>query len=186
MIQGKNRVVEGTDYMGRVLLSMNLIQQDDPDCGVESLNGHVEPDSQEYEVRIEGIEMNLYTEYEKVWIEAKFGANMKKTKEIKFKRSGQTEQDEFKTFKFTGSKGQIDEIRATYPIDKGQVPDIFLNVYAKKLFKTERLGYIRIKASHSDNTHNKPRWYHFRNPVNHEEGSSPGSLLANVRLLSGG
>lgn len=151
---------------------------------METLNGNVEPESTTYEVRVEAIELNLFTEKKKVWVEVKFGATAERTKDVRSKGVSTNEED-FKQFKFSGRKGVVKEIRANYPVDKGQVPDIFLNVYTYNLLKTERIGYYRIKADNSEITHNKPRWYHFKNPTNHSEGQSPGSILADVRLLSG-
>jgi hypothetical protein len=78
----------------------------------------VEPESTEYEVRVEAIELNLFTEKKKVWVEVKFGATAERTKDVRFKGLDNNE-DDFKQFKYSGRKGVVKEIRSNYPVDKG-------------------------------------------------------------------
>lgn len=119
--------------MGRVLLSMNLVPSDDPDLGIESLNGSIEPESTLYELRIEIIEVSLCSNSDSVWVEAKFGANSERTKEIQVKSS--SNKSPIKVFKFGSKNGLVKEISANFPVDKAQVPDIFINIYHSSILR---------------------------------------------------
>lgn len=86
MITGKTRFVEGTDYMGRVLLSMNLIPHEKPEKGNQYLSGSAEPDSQSYQLRVDLIEAQLTNGKDDLEIEIKFGGreDPKVSKDVKF------------------------------------------------------------------------------------------------------
>lgn len=118
--------------MGRVLVSMNLIPHERPDFGKEVLTGSLEPDRENYCLRVNIIELQLSTGDEECWVEVKFGANIEKSKKSKFRNSSGNKSSKFKNFRFKGSKGIIKEIKGIFPIEKSQVPDIFLNIYVDK------------------------------------------------------
>lgn len=71
------------------------------------------------------------------------------------------------------------------PIDMQQVPDIFLHIYSKTFTGQKRVGYVRVQAGDASLGHNFANWYPVKDPGNNFEGSSPGLLLANLRVLQG-
>ena len=73
MISGSPKYIEGTDYMGRVLLSMNLIAHDKPEKGNQYLSGTVEPETQAYQLRVDLIEARLTDVGDIIEVDARFG-----------------------------------------------------------------------------------------------------------------
>jgi hypothetical protein len=77
------RFIEGTDYLGRVLLSMNLIPHENPEKGVAYINGYNEPEATNYILRPDIYEVEgQSTVGDVVWVTIKFGANEVKTEKL--------------------------------------------------------------------------------------------------------
>lgn len=72
MIASGPKFIEGTDFMGRVLLSMNLIPHEKPEKGNQYLSGSVEPESQPYQLRVDLIEAHLNNGADNITVEVKF------------------------------------------------------------------------------------------------------------------
>lgn len=83
--------------------------------------------------------------FESVWAETKFGAACERSKEIRVKSS--YDKSASSIFKFNAKNGILKELTATYPVDRLQVPDIFVNVFQSSLLKTTRIGFLRIQAT---------------------------------------
>ena len=83
LISGNNRFIEGTDYMGRLLLSMNLIPHEKPERGSQYLSGSAEPDAQAYQLRVDLIEAQVSNARDELIVEVKFGgADIKTSKDV--------------------------------------------------------------------------------------------------------
>ena len=71
-----------------------------------------------------------------------------------------------------------------FPVDFGQIPDIFINLYTNSTFsKEERFAYLRLKAKDCVSTKPKPNWFRLSSPFNDTGNTSVGSLMANVQFL---
>ena len=57
ILKGKNHHIEGTEYMGSCLLSMNLIPHESPEFIKEHLNGNSEPKMVNYILRVDILEL---------------------------------------------------------------------------------------------------------------------------------
>lgn len=83
MVSSGPRFIEGTDFMGRVLLSMNLIPHEKPEKGNQFLSGSVEPETQAYQLRVDLIEAHLNNVGEKIFVEVKFaGKDAQKAQDV--------------------------------------------------------------------------------------------------------
>ena len=71
MLKGKTEYYEGTDYLGRILLSLNLIPQKRPEKSVTYLVGYNEPQTIEYELRVDLYELILNSQHQNLWISVK-------------------------------------------------------------------------------------------------------------------
>jgi len=186
LVEKKRHYVEGTDYMGRCLLSINLISHENPYLGYEHLSGCIEPESLKYVLRVDILELQMNIEKDECKIQAKFGGKKaEETKIGKAKNSQAETKGAFRLFSFKGTKGAIPDIKANFPKDLNQVPDIFLNVLQNGLRGWSRIGYVRIPVTLKNIESNRPTWYDVQNPHNHESRDPIGILLADVRLLKG-
>lgn len=180
-----SKFVEGTEFMGRVLLSMNLIPHDKPEKGAQYLSGSNEPETLPYQLRADIVEAHLNNAEETIKVVVMFGS--KSPVEMPAPVVDKKSQDStLKKFKWKGKKVQAEPISEQYPVDTQQVPDIFINIYTTSTFKGERrIGYVRVPANEASLSHNFANWYQIKDPTNNFDGKSPGILLANLRLLQG-
>ena len=63
---------EGTDYLGRVLISMVLLSHDNPEQKRGNLDGCNEPESSQYHLQFYNYKMDLNEDYDSVFIHIKF------------------------------------------------------------------------------------------------------------------
>jgi hypothetical protein len=75
LLKGKTQYYEGTDYMGRVLLSLNLIPHQRPEKAVTYLVGYNEPQTTEYVLRADFYELILPEKHSNVWVSVKVNFN---------------------------------------------------------------------------------------------------------------
>lgn len=71
----KRNIVEGSAYMGRVLLGMNLVSQENPSKGISYLGGHNEPKIQEYILFSDLYKVQFLKGMGKIKIGVKFGSH---------------------------------------------------------------------------------------------------------------
>ena len=138
-------------------------------------------------VRVDILEMQINTRDSECFVEAKFGGTTERTRTVKCREDERSNTNQnYKYFKFKGRKTEIKEISTVMPVDRTQIPDIFLNIFSEKFLRgTRRIGYVRIKASASEIDRRSPQWYQIKNPMDHSLGNSTGMVLADVRLLTG-
>ena len=178
----KKKYVEGTDFLGRVLISMNLTPVKSPERGISYLGGYKEPESIQYTLIVDVIELQLYTKKTKVKVEVKFGGKSP-VESAEQNCDSETKNNEIKNFRWRGKKTLVDQISDQFPIDSNQVPDIFLNIISD----VERLAYIRIPASSNEILDsNRPNWFEMKSPEDNSSPISNSNFLANVRLIRGG
>ena len=77
MIKGKTQYYEGTDYMGRILLSLNLIPHQRPEKTVTYLVGYNEPQTTEYRLRVDLYELILPEKHSNIWVTIKVNSEIK-------------------------------------------------------------------------------------------------------------
>lgn len=73
MIASKRVHVEGTEFMGSCLMSMNLIPHNQPELKREHFNGGQEPECWDYALRVDVLEVHLASKPAKIWVETAFG-----------------------------------------------------------------------------------------------------------------
>lgn len=166
LIKGKTQYYEGTDYMGRVLLSLNLIPHQRPEKAVTYLVGYNEPQTSEFILRVDLYELILPERQSKVWVSVKVGIHEQRSESPvidrghkKNKESGPLNQV---VYKFEDKHVLLEEMSLHFPSDLKQVPDIFLNLYCKTTFGEKRLGYYRIKATDKTLQENSLDWFKFK------------------------
>lgn len=166
MIAGKIDYYEGTDYLGRVLLSLNLIPHERPEKTITYLAGYNEPQSIEYILRADFYELILPSQNESIWIKVKIGNNeVSSAYPLLVKSKGSSEENNSLSqfvYRFRDKDILLEEIRVHFPTDLKQVPDITLNLFVKNTFGEKRLGYVRIKATDKNLKEGCLDWFKFK------------------------
>jgi hypothetical protein len=125
LIKGKTQYYEGTDYMGRILLSLNLIPHNRPEKTVTYLVGYNEPQTTEYVLSADLYELILPEQYSQVWITIKVGINESKSEMpvlVRNKKKG-SELNPLSQFvyKFEDRHVLLEEMSLHFPSDLKQV-----------------------------------------------------------------
>lgn len=172
--------------MGRALISMTLTPSEKPERGVFPLPTFREPNSQEYTLRVDVYELQEAKDCgETVKVLATIGKQKAWTEagNKRLNKGDGKNASESKSYQWRNKKVQIEDIKATFPVDLPQVPDIILSVHTTTLFSEKRVSYIRIPATDPKIADDQaPQWYTLKSVNNNVENTEHGYLLANVVL----
>jgi hypothetical protein len=133
LIKGKTQYYEGTDYMGRILLSLNLIPHHRPEKTVTYLVGFNEPQTTEYVLCADLYELILPEQHAKVWVTLKVGINETKSESpllVRNKKKG-SESNHLNQFvyKFEDRHILLEGMSLHFPSDLKQVRVIRSQIY---------------------------------------------------------
>jgi hypothetical protein len=172
----------GNVYMGRVLISMTVAPNDDPETGVNRANPYREPPDKMFILRCTIYELkNARGCGDKVRIKISIGSffQFSKTAAKKEGVDSQKKSYDYYVFGSAYSGEAIREIKEPFPVDPTQTPDVLVELYTDTFIDGEkRIGYIRrhIPDIIEDD---KPKWIPFKSIETHSEVGeySPGLLL---------
>ena len=175
----------GTCYLGRMLMSMTVSPNDDPESGITKANQYREPRSQIFQLKVTMYEMKNADECgDKVRIRFSIGhfyvfSKTARKKEKEDERSG--EKIVYFTWGSSYSGELLPEIKEPFPIDPSQTPDLIIDLYSEGLFGEKRIGYIR-KPIEDLIGNDSPIWIPFKSIDSHSNvgQASPGLLLASI------
>lgn len=175
----------GTCYLGRILMSMTISPNEEPETGVSKANHYREPRSSMFQARITLYEMKNADDCgDKVRVRFSIGQFSSFSKVARKKEKQIKESDETMVYFTWGSSysGELlPEIREPFPIDPSQIPDLIIDLYSDGLFGEKRIGYIRMPVS-SIEPNESPMWLPFKSIDKHSNigDSSPGLILVSV------
>lgn len=186
MFTAKRNFVEGTDYMGKCLLSLNLIPNDKPEKGTSYLSGYNEPEPQLYNLLFYFYEMELFNVKHECWCTVKFGGSkpIQSEKILPTRKKDPDDDSDFKLYKWKDRnilvEGEFNSLR-----NLKQAPDIVVSLYTAKGMGGygKRIGYARIPADSPAIQSDIPEWLRFKDTYDNSKDSCPGSLLFNARLV---
>jgi hypothetical protein len=198
----KIRWAEGTDYLGRVLISMVLLSHEKPEQKRGNLDGCNEPDAASYHLQFYNYKMDLNEDFEEIFINIKFADGCIKSKRPKIDQNamknaqsgGQGKSPKVKAQSFlwywpeSKWKSKSDENINSLK-DLAGAPDIIISLCKGKAEDfvdkdpLDRIGYARIPANAEFLTKDVPQWLRFKSIQNNYDDCSPGSLLCNVKLI---
>ncbi|CAG9335811.1 unnamed protein product [Blepharisma stoltei] len=186
MVGSKKKSYIGTCYKGRLLLSLTVSPNDDPETGASRAAPYREPIAKIHSLRVILFELkNAKNCGDTVRIRISMGPfNVwsKKTGKRETTDSNTNETIEYFQWGSAYSGEQIAEIKEPFPIDPSQAPDVFLDLYSEGLLGGEkRIGYIRKPASEIIGR-DYPFWLPFRSLDTHSEvgSDSPGLVLVSM------
>ena len=183
MFGAKKKVFEGTEYMGKVLMSLNLSPNEKPDKGRFPLNSYREPPSMEYTLFADVYELQGGIDCgENVWIKVSIGPNFI----ISAKADQTMDKDQLVkgSYIWKTSKIMLDEKKAQFPTDQTQIPDIFVSLYTKTFWGEKRVAYLRLPISDPSLANNDPKWYPLKSVENNIDDKKVGFLLLNLHFTS--
>jgi hypothetical protein len=176
----------GTCYLGRILMSMTVSPNEDPETGVSKANQYREPRSQIFSLKVTLYEMKNAGECgDRVRIRFSIGhfyvfsKYARKSDDKVDKNSGE------KIIRFSWGSSYsgelLPEIKEPFPLDPTQTPDLIIDLYSDGIFGEKRIGYIRkpvVEIMENDS----PIWIPFKSIDTHSNvgQASPGLLLASV------
>eukprot|EP00359_Climacostomum_virens_P001470 CAMPEP_0204897796 /NCGR_PEP_ID=MMETSP1397-20131031/921_1 /ASSEMBLY_ACC=CAM_ASM_000891 /TAXON_ID=49980 /ORGANISM="Climacostomum Climacostomum virens, Strain Stock W-24" /LENGTH=1426 /DNA_ID=CAMNT_0052065573 /DNA_START=152 /DNA_END=4432 /DNA_ORIENTATION=+ len=174
----------GTSYLGRVLLSMTITPNDEPELTVDAANPYLEPLIEMHRLNVTLYDLkNPNGLGSRVWCRVSIGPYISENKPAIKK------DDEGEIFYTWGgySGARIKEIYEPFPLDKSQVPDVVIDLYTDGLLGDRRVGYLRLPVSELPKDAN-PRWYSFKSIDTHSDiqGYSPGLILAAITFRIAG
>ena len=193
-IFSSNKLIEGTDYFGRILLSLSLNSMDRPSKGVFPLNSSREPPTVNYILRVDVYEVQGAKNCEGIKVKVKFGSAQCDSQVANRKKDHEKSQLDKKkaylqdAFEWKENKVQLTEINSELPVDKTQVPDIIISLYSMSKFSSDykRVAYMRFPATSPDCSVNKPKWYALKSIENNLDSAVHSFILLNVSLRIGG
>lgn len=172
----------GTCFRGRLLISMTISSNDEPETGISKASPYREPVSKLHQLRVTLYEMkNAGDCGDKVIIKLVIGQHYDHSRQSKKQEKIDPATKESMYFFMWGSSyaGEaINDIKEPFPIDPTQVPDIFLNLYSIGLMGEKRIGYIRKPVTEIIGN-DYPMWIPFKSIDTHSNigQASPGLLL---------
>ena len=186
-----NKLIEGTKYFGRILLSLSLNSHDKPVKAVQQLNAFREPPSVNYILRVDTYELQGAKDcVNTVFIEVSVGNYVcKSQKTFQKKDKEKSKQLQKKVFisdayEWKESKIMIKEEKCDLPQDKTQIPDIIVSLFTESKFSSDpkRVAYLRIPVVGADISTNKPKWYALKSISNNLDPSVHSYILLNISL----
>ncbi|EAR93381.2 C2 domain protein (macronuclear) [Tetrahymena thermophila SB210] len=202
VVKKLTKQVEGTMYMGRILLSLSLSPNEKAELGLQSLGGYKEPPILKYIIRCDTFELQSSFDCgQYIMIEINFGGQVIRSnlcqKRVDSHEKQKNNQQSSRTrelnqYIWKDSKSQIkDELQIDIPFDQSQQPDVIVSLYSvtpnKKTLDYDvgdmkRQAYIRIKPTSRELEHEQPKWYQLK-PVKYKTIQEVHShLLMNVEL----
>ena len=175
----------GTCFLGRLLISMSISPNAEPETGINRAAPYREPVAKMHQLRVTLYEMkNAGDCGDKVFIEVSIGDFRKKSKPaLKKEKIDPATKETIVGFLWgsTYSGELIPEIKEPFPVDTSQTPDVFLNLYSAGLLGTKRIGYIRKPVTEIVGNDN-PIWIPFKSIDKHSNigAASPGLLLVSL------
>ena len=171
---------EGSAYLGRVLIALNMISNDRPQLRSEPGNPIKEPRIRLYRLWVEMydlIRVQVIPEGSSVFAVVSIGKQNSEESAFKYKGS-QIYKCREKVVPEMGSKEGL-----KFPLDLSQVADIFVNFYVRTGNKSERFAYLRLKASDCLSLKAKTNWFKLTSPYNDTGTKSVGMAMLSVRLI---
>jgi C2 domain len=175
----------GTCFLGRILISMAVSSNEDPESGVSKATPYREPASKTYQLRATLYELKNAEECgDEVQIILSIGDHKTKSRRVKKKEKIDPESGEKLVGFIWGnsySGEALSEIKEPFTVDPTQIPDIFINLYSKGLLGEKRIGYIRKPATEIIGN-SSPMWIPFKSIDKHSNigAASPGLLLISI------
>lgn len=124
-MSGKQKHFEGTDYMGRILLSLNLVPHERPEKAVTYLVGYNEPPTAEYVLRVDLYNLVLPKRHSQVWVSAKVGITEQRSEALfpskKSRAGAQASLLEQHEFEVRERDSMLEEVSLHLPSDLKQV-----------------------------------------------------------------
>lgn len=144
----KKKTYSGTRYLGRLLLSLTVSPNDEPETGPSRASPYREPIAKIHSLRVVLYELkNARGCGDIVRVKISIGPHHTTSKKANKKESTDLSTNETIEFFQWGSaySGEIvPEIKEPFPVDPSQAPDVFLDLYSEGLIGGEkRIGYIR-------------------------------------------
>jgi hypothetical protein len=183
---GKNKTMEGTQWFGRLLVGMNLSQNEKPTKGKQALPSYREPQVRDYMLRVDVYEVQEAMECgSEIQIKASIGPYTAESEKVgRAYRTENGDRQEIKgNYVWKEKKVKIEDIKQKFPADTSQVPDIFISLYTSGVFGGERrVGYLRVPVTESSIYTANPKWYQLRSIENQLDTTPSAYLLANIQL----
>ena len=161
---------EGTAFLGRILLAMNLSSNDYPARATTSSGPLKEPRQSNYQLWVDLYEwINCGFAKTGTTLEVQVTIGSEKTSTMKQARlNKETKQYYFKD-------KQVETLMLNFPTDISQVPDVIINFFAKSsAYDESRIGYLRICAADVAFKSPKPQWLRIKSPFNDQSSKHPG------------
>lgn len=172
----------GTCFVGRLLLSMTVSPNDEPETGVAKAAPYREPLSKIHQLKVTIYEMkNAGACGDKVRVRVSIGQHFVFSKASRKKEKVDTLTKEpligF-TWGSSYSGELLQEIKEPFPVDPTQTPDVFVDLYSEGFTGEKRIGYIRKPVTEIIGN-DSPLWIPFRSIDQHSNVgmASPGLLL---------
>ena len=182
---GKNKVLQGTEFFGRVLMSMILAPNEKPTKGSTMLNSYREPPALDYLLRIDVYEIQeAFTCGERVKIKVSIGSNSDFSKYAlkTFKVEHNERIDINGTYTWKEKKVQVNDIKVKYPADKSQIPDVFISLYTDAFMGEKRVAYLRLPVTDESLSNQEPKWYHMKSIDNQMDTTPCAYALLNIQF----
>ena len=164
----------GSEYHGRILVSMTIVPSTRPETGVSKSAPYREPAQAMHHLQV-------------VVYDLKSSSGLGGNISISVKLGPYTGEQIFGSQGVDGnyswgSYGESVEFKQMFPVDRTQCPDVFIELYSPSFFGGRtRIGYIRRSLQDLKET---PQWLSFTEVSKKSDvaGYSPGVLLALIRF----
>lgn len=187
----RNKLIEGTEYFGRILLSLSLNSHDKPIKGLQQLNAFREPPSINYILRVDTYELQGAKDCGSfVFLKVGIGSYSCKSELAYQKKDYEQSKLQQKkvyisdAYEWKENKIMLPETKCDLPQDKTQIPDVLISLYTNSKFSKDhkRVAYLRIPVTNTDINSNKPKWYALKSISNNLDPSVHSYLLLNISL----
>ena len=177
----------GTKYLGRVLISMAVSPNEDPETGVSRASPYREPLSKLCNLRVVLFELkNAKNCGDTISLRVSIGphyvySKKSRKKEVEDKDTG--ELSEYFQWGSAYSGEMLSEIKEPFPLDPSQIPDVNLEIISEGTFGEKKVGYKRVSAVELIGNE-RARWLPFKSFEVHSDIGKycPGILLACISL----
>lgn len=172
----------GNVYMGRVLISMTVSPNDDPETGVNRANPYREPPDKMFILRCTIYELkNAKGCGDQVRVRVSIGNYFQYSKTASKKEGVDSRKNSYDYYIWGSaySGEAIREIKEAFPVDSTQTADVIVELYTDTFLDGEkRIGYIRRPITDIIDDA-KPKWIPFKSIETHSEVGeySPGLVL---------
>lgn len=164
----------GSEYHGRILISMTMVPSTRPETGVSKAAPYREPAQTMHQLQVVVYDLKSSSGLGgNISLVVKLGAMA--TEQI-FGSQGADGNYSW------GSYGESVEIKQMFPVDRTQAPDVFIELFSPSFFGgKKRIGFIRRSLIDQKDT---PQWLSFTEVSTKSDvaGYSPGILLAMIRF----